>query len=165
MPASSLERPWVGAGAFALGGLVGAAAFAVPGSPLYQAELIWKAYQALAVPFFALWAWDRLVRRPPPFVLALDAAVVLAAGARAFALIPFVSGHALFLAYALATTREGVQAALTLGLLVTVIFKLVGFHDVLTLAVGMTIGAVLGGWGRRLRGALKGRLPGTSSPR
>ena len=150
VPARAREskRQWLGDCAVALLGL-GATLllFAVRGSPLHQHSALMRFYDVLIGPPLALWLHDRWQQRAetPFWSLALDATVFLVALARALALVPAISGHATFLAYATvaSSTRPGREVALfALGM--TAAVKIQILNDYRTLVAGALLGAAAG---------------------
>lgn len=97
----------------------------------------------IVIPFIAF-LLDRVgrVRQSSALALTLDAAVVLTAMWRVIGDVPFVSGHALFLSYALLSTGENKIVQITAGLvLLQVIYlKYVVWHDWVTPTTGILLG-------------------------
>lgn len=88
-------------------------------------------FAPMAAPFTAF-LLDRLERRAQGSALlyALDLLVLAVSIARAFQPVPFVSGHALFLAYALLTVRMPAARALAALVMMQVVYlKLFVWHD------------------------------------
>jgi hypothetical protein len=83
--------------------------------------------------------------------LILDLIVVLLSIARAVTSIPFYSGHALFLSYALLSARLRVVKLLALVVLLQVMYlKLFRWDDWVTLICGLLVGS-LAGYYRKVR--------------
>jgi len=108
----------------------------------------------VGVPFIAF-AHDRLARwaRGPsgwrPVQFALDASVIGLALLRGLGLIPFVSGHAVFLAYALWTSRAPLVRWTALAVLAQVAY-VKGFGADRSLWWGLLAGSLAGSLDRRL---------------
>jgi hypothetical protein len=112
----------------------------------------------VGVPFVAF-AHDRLARWPRgpggpsgrwrPAQFALDAPVIAVALVRGLGLIPFVSGHAMFLAYALWTSRAPLVRWTALAVLAQVAY-VKGFGADRSLWWGLLAGSIAGALHRRL---------------
>ncbi len=101
----------------------------------------------IIVPFVAF-LFDRVqqLRGAPLIELMIDCAVVGTAMMRVIGDVPFVSGHALFLTYAIA--RPGTWLTKTTAALVmiqVIYLKFFVWHDLITPITGMTLG-LLAGW-------------------
>lgn len=91
----------------------------------------------IAAPFAAFlldraqrWLFTGRMPRQAYLPLAVDVPVVMLGFARALYSVPFISGHALFLAYALLTTRSRTAQVLSVLVLAEVIyFKVFVWHD------------------------------------
>lgn len=117
----------------------------LPGQYLYVAPIV--------VPFVAF-LFDRAerLRLLTPVQLAVDAAVVLTAMWRVFGDVPYVSGHALFLTFALLSSRRRVaQATAAVILLEVVYLKFFVWHDWITATVGVLAGSAAAFISRRQR--------------
>lgn len=135
-------RPWViltlslaAAGAFA--------AYVFMSIPIDQRRFFFLYLVPIAVPFTAF-LLDRVARLPntPAGQWAIDVPVLALSLARGVYSIPLISGHALFLTYALLTTRSWVArfaAAVVLG--EVAYLKLFVWHD-LTFFGGLLLGAM-----------------------
>jgi hypothetical protein len=111
-------------------------------------------FAPIVVPF-VLWLierWDlRASYTRPQF--GLDALVLVVSALRATDHFPLVSGHALFLVYALGTTRSPIVLATAMVVLAEVVFlKLFVWRDI-TLWVGVVVGMGLVALWRRLADA------------
>jgi hypothetical protein len=74
---------------------------------------------------------------------AVDGLVVLTAMWRVFGDVPYVSGHALFLTYALLSTRSRVALFAAALVMIEVLYlKFVVWHDWVTPTTGMVLGSV-----------------------
>ncbi len=100
-------------------------------------------FAPIAVPFTA-YLLDRAERRRTlrPVQWATDAVAVGLALVRAFTLVPLISGHALFLTYALLTARSWpVRATAAAVMLQVACLKLFAWHD-MTLFGGIVVGSL-----------------------
>ena len=84
----------------------------------------------------------------------VDALVVVLAMGRVVGNVPFVSGHTLFLTYAILSSRSiVVRVTALLVMAQTVYLKYFVWHDFVTstsgIVLGMTAAAVVFAWGRR----------------
>lgn len=95
---------------------------------------------------FAAFLLDRAarLRQGTAVQWAIDAGVVALGFARALYEVPFISGHALFLTYALLTVRSNLAKAIALVVLAQVIYlKLFAWHDnTLFGGIGLGLAAV-----------------------
>ena len=110
-----------------------------------QSWLIWYLMPVGVV--FVAFILDRLKELEHASVqwLIMDLFVVLLSLARAVTPIPFYSGHALFLSYALLTARSLVVKILSMGVFLQVVYlKLVKWDDWVTLTVGILVGSLAG---------------------
>jgi len=131
--------------------LLGAALFACACYLLFEGDRL-RHYLVYNVPIavpFVLFLFERAwfyLRTPPRALLAaaLDSVVVVTALARAVYPVPLVSGHALFLSYALLTMRSRLaKLAAVLVLLIVIYFKAFVWHDP-TLLGGAAAGIAAG---------------------
>ena len=96
----------------------------------------------IVVPFFAF-LFDRAERfyQRTAIQLLVDAAVVLTAMWRVFGNVPYVSGHALFLSYALLSSRSRVaQITAALVMLEVIYLKFFVWHDWISPTSGIVLG-------------------------
>lgn len=103
-------------------------------------------YQAPVVAAFTAFAIERMVRYRAvrPWQRMLDAIIVAVAATRALFPLPFVSGHAMFLAYSVLTTERGAARWLAIFVLAEVIIaKAFYLHDP-TWAGGILVGGAVG---------------------
>ncbi len=111
-----------------------------------EARWFWLYYYVpITVPFVAF-LFDRLSqrRRLSRFAAFVDVPVVAIAFLRALVLIPFISGHALFLTYALLTTQSSLaRVTAALVLIEVILIKVFVWHDV-TLIGGIALGIAAG---------------------
>lgn len=109
----------------------------------------------IAVPF-AAFVLERALQRAPLRARALDAAVIALALTRAFYLLPFVSGHVLFAAYALATGRSWpVRWTAGLVLVEVLVIKLLVWSDFSTPAGALVIALAAAVAHRRVDGDVR----------
>jgi hypothetical protein len=104
----------------------------------------------ITVPFVAF-LFDRAESpsRLTIVALAIDVLVIGIALARSAGHVPFVSGHALFVTYALLSTRSRVARVSAAIVMIQVLFlKLFLWHDVVSLAGGIVLGSVTAGVSR-----------------
>jgi hypothetical protein len=106
----------------------------------------------IIVPFVGF-VFDRVrhLRASPLIELVVDCAIVGTALLRAAGDVPVVSGHALFLTYAI--TRPGSWLTkLTAGLVMlqVIYLKIFVWHDLVTPVAGITLGLLAGGLVRRI---------------
>ena len=98
----------------------------------------------IIVPFVAF-LFDR-AQRPrllTPVQLAIDVLVVVTAMWRVFGHLPYVSGHALFLSFALLTYKTRVAQVTAAIILLEVLFlKFFVWHDWITAPVGLLLGSI-----------------------
>ena len=96
----------------------------------------------IVVPFIAF-LFDRAseIREASPITLAIDALVVGTAMMRVIGNVPFVSGHALFLIYAMVRPGSLVtRISATVVMLEVVYLKFFVWHDLITPLAGTTLG-------------------------
>ncbi len=113
---------------------------ALPADRLYNQYLY---VVPIVVPFVAF-LFDRAERgsRAVLFRTVLDALVVVTAMWRVIGDVPFVSGHALFLSYALLSSRSRFARVSAGAVMLEVIYlKYFVWHDHVTATVGMILGA------------------------
>ncbi len=126
--------------------LVAAAIFALLVSLLFEGEtrqFLLYYFAPIGVPFVCF-LFARAERRASISRAAwlIDVAVLIPALIRAFVLIPIISGHALFLSYALLTSRSGVARVTAVLILLQVAYiKIIVWHDA-TLFGGIIVGCV-----------------------
>jgi len=83
----------------------------------------------------------RSARQAPSWSMAPDSVVLLLAMWRIIGDVPLVSGHALFLSYAVLTSRTRItRFAAMVVLLETLWLKLIVWHDSATLGFGLVLG-------------------------
>lgn len=102
-------------------------------------------YVAPVVAPFVAFLFDRAerLRLLTPVQLAVDGLVLLTAMWRVFGDVPYVSGHALFLTFAVLSSRGRVaRAAAAVILLEVAYLKLFVWHDWVTMTAGVVLGAV-----------------------
>jgi hypothetical protein len=88
--------------------------------------------------------------------LVIDVLVVGTAMWRVFGNVPYISGHALFLTYALLSTNTRVaQVTAAVVLLEVIYLKLFVWHDVVTPFSGLALGAVAALIARRYGGSIR----------
>lgn len=95
---------------------------------------------------FVLWLFERVERRATfsRAQIALDIPVIALAATRFVYAVPFISGHGVFLTYAIITAwARSVRLAAVLILIQVLVFKLGIFQD-LTVFGGMLVGAAAG---------------------
>lgn len=144
-PAAVLTFSLLGAGLYALYATLRFPADKLPGQYLYVAPIV--------APFVAF-LFDRAerFRQSPPLGLVVDVVVVGTAVWRAVGHVPFVSGHALFLSYALLSGRSRVTQIMAAVVLLEVIYlKYFVWHDWVTPSTGMLLGSAAAFLVRRLR--------------
>ncbi len=84
-------------------------------------------------------------KEPDFWVKSVDFLVVLTAMWRVFGDVPYVSGHSLFLAYAIITARTNIDFWLAGVVLTEVgILKIFFWNDWLTFSVGLVLGIIAG---------------------
>jgi hypothetical protein len=148
--------------------LAGAAAYALYAARRFSGEGLHGQLSyvvPIVVPFVAF-LFDRAARRRRlgPVQFGIDALIVGTATARAFGLVPFVSGHALFLTYCLFGARSRVaRATSALVLLQVVYLKYLVWHDPVTPTSGLVLGALAALVARRV-GARAGSNGGAPPP-
>jgi|GEM_PF-1182640 len=107
----------------------------------------------IIVPFVAF-VFDRLEQRRAASVIELliDCVVVGTAMMRVIGDVPFVSGHALFLTYAIARPGSWLTKV-TAGLVMmqVIYLKFFVWHDLITPSTGITLGLLAGWLVRRIR--------------
>lgn len=130
-----------------LSSLIGAALFALYGSLKFSGDKLFYHYYyvvPIVVPFVAF-LFDRSERFGQFNLVqsAIDALVVLTAMWRVIGNVPFISGHALFLTYALLSARSRV-ARITAGvvMLQVIYLKYISWHDWITSTGGIVMGTV-----------------------
>lgn len=98
----------------------------------------------IIVPFIAfLFDRSRVIREVSLITLVLDALVVGTAMMRVIGNVPFVSGHALFLTYAMLRPGSSVtRITAALVMLEVVYLKVLVWHDLITPLTGITLGLV-----------------------
>jgi hypothetical protein len=121
--------------------LVSAAAFALASYAAFDGDLrdlLVYYFAPIGVPFIAF-LFERAERWPDaPWLI--DIPLVIVSFARAAFPIPFISGHALFLSYALLTTRTRVARWTAIVVLIQVAYmKIFVWHDA-TLFGGIALG-------------------------
>jgi len=122
-----MRSPWAGSGNFNLSG-----------SLFYDVSI--------AVPIIAF-LFDRIERRSELNLLhlAIDLIVVGSAIGRVVGNVPFVSGHTLFLTYAIISTRSLVVRIPAIVLLTQAVYlKYFVWHDFVTASDGIILGAISG---------------------
>lgn len=130
--------------------LLGAALFACACYLLFEGDRL-RHYLVYNVPIavpFVLFLFERaryyLRTQSRAASVALDSVVVATALARAVFLLPLISGHALFLSYALMTMRSRLaKLAAVLVLLIVIYFKAFVWHDP-SLLGGAAVGIAAG---------------------
>lgn len=144
-PAAVLTFSLLGAGLYALYATLRFPADKLPGQYLYVAPIV--------APFVAfLFDLAERFRQSPPLGLVVDVLVVGTAVWRAVGHVPFVSGHALFLSYALLSGRSRVtQITAAVVLLEVIYLKYFVWHDWVTPSTGMLLGSAAAFLVRRLR--------------
>lgn len=144
-PAVVLTFSLLGAGMYALYATLRFPADKLPGQYLYVVPIV--------APFVAF-LFDRAerFRQSPPLRLIVDALVVGTSVWRAVGHVPFVSGHALFLTYALLSCRSRVGQVTAAAVMLEVIYlKYFVWHDWVTPTTGMLLGAAAAFLVRRLK--------------
>jgi hypothetical protein len=121
--------------------LVSAAIFALVSYAAFDGDLrdlLVYYFAPIGVPFVAF-LFDRAERWPDaPWLI--DIPLVIVSFARALVPIPFISGHALFLSYAILTTRTRVARWTAIVVLIQVAYmKIFVWHDA-TLLGGIALG-------------------------
>ena len=128
--------------------LIGAALYALYVTLKFPSGSLWGQYfyvTPIVVPF-AAFLFDRAAerRRATVFQLIFDALVVGIAMWRALGHVPYVSGHALFLTYALLSTRSRVaQTTAALVMLQVIYLKYVVWGDWITSTNGIALGVIM----------------------
>lgn len=130
--------------------LVSAAIFAIVSYTSFEGELrdlLVYYFAPIGVPFIAF-LFERAERWPhTPWLM--DISLVIVSFMRAVFPIPFISGHALFLSYALLTTRTWVARWTALVVLIQVAYvKIFVWHDP-TLLGGIVLG-IAAAWVTRM---------------
>lgn len=125
--------------------LTGAALYALYATLRFPGDSLWGQYfyvTPIVVPF-AAFLFDRAARRRKvnAFQLIADALVVATAMWRALGHVPYISGHTLFLTYALLSTRSRV-AQITAGvvMLQVIYLKYIVWGDWITSTNGIVLG-------------------------
>ena len=127
---------------------MGAALYALYVTLRFPSGSLWGQYSyvtPIVVPFVAF-LFDRAARRrrATAVQLIVDALVVGTAMWRAIGHVPYVSGHTLFLTYALLSTRSRVaQATAALVLLQVIYLKYIVWGDWITSTSGIALGVVM----------------------
>lgn len=135
--------------------LAGAALYAAYATLRFSGDKLSNQYfyvVPIVVPFVAF-IFDRAerARRRTRMQFVVDGLVVLTAMWRVFGDVPYVSGHALFLTYALLSTRSRVALFAAALVMVEVLYlKFVVWHDWVTPTTGMVLGSVAALIARRL---------------
>lgn len=128
--------------------LTGAALYALYATLRFPGGGLWGQYfyvTPIVVPFVAF-LFDRAARRrhATAFQLILDVLVVGTSMLRAIGHVPYISGHALFLTYALLSTRSRVaQATAALVMLQVIYLKYVVWGDWITSTSGIALGVLM----------------------
>jgi hypothetical protein len=128
--------------------LLGSAAWALWSTLRFSGEkrtLSYLYYVPIAAPFVAF-LLERLADRSAALkkLFLLDAIVTILAMWRVIGDVPFISGHALFLTYAVVTARRWVVFALSAFVLIeTLYLKFVVWNDIATAAIGAALGGAL----------------------
>lgn len=121
--------------------LVSAAIFALVSYTSFEGDLrdlLVYYFAPIGVPFIAF-LFDR-AQRWPDFPWLMDIPLVIVSFMRAIFPIPFISGHALFLSYALLTTRTRVARWTAIVVLIQVAYvKIFVWHDA-TIVGGIVLG-------------------------
>jgi len=105
----------------------------------------------IIVPFVAF-VFDRArhFRTAGLIELAMDSAVTITALMRALGDVPLVSGHALFLTYAIARPGTRLTKIISALVMIQVIYlKIFAWHDPISPAIGITLGLLAALVGRR----------------
>ncbi|MFL6209815.1 MAG: hypothetical protein ACJ74W_13245 [Pyrinomonadaceae bacterium] len=137
--------------------LAGASLYAIYATLHFSGDKLANQYLyvvPIVVPFVAFLC-DRAARfrQLTAVQLAIDALVVGTAMWRVFGNVPYISGHALFLTYALlSTNRRVAQITAALVLLETIYLKLFVWHDVVTPLSGIILGTLVALIARRYHG-------------
>lgn len=130
--------------------LVSAAIFAIVSYTSFEGDLrdlLVYYFAPIGVPFIAF-LFERAERWPDASWL-MDIPLVIVSFTRAVFPIPFISGHALFLSYALLTTRTRVARWTALAVLIQVaLVKIFVWHDP-TILGGIVLG-ILAAWVTRM---------------
>lgn len=114
--------------------IVGAALFALASAVLFDGDvehLLLTYNTPIAIPFIA-YGFDQFTQRPrlAGRLILVDASVITLALLRAVVPVPFISGHALFLTYALLRSRSCLTRLLCLIVFAQVaVLKLFVWHD------------------------------------
>jgi hypothetical protein len=140
------QRPFIFHPLIVLGlSLTGAALYALYATLRFPGDSLWGQYfyvTPIVVPF-AAFLFDRAARRRKvnAFQLIADALVVATAMWRALGHVPYISGHTLFLTYALLSTRSRV-AQITAGvvMLQVIYLKYIVWGDWITSTNGIVLG-------------------------
>lgn len=128
--------------------LIGAALYALYATLKFPSGSLWGQYfyvTPIVVPF-AAFLFDRAERRRQATALQLivDGLVVGTAMWRAIGHVPYISGHALFLTYALLSTRSRVaQITAALVMLQVIYLKYVVWGDWITSTNGIALGVLM----------------------
>jgi hypothetical protein len=125
--------------------LGGAALYALYATLRFSSGSLWSQYYyvtPIVVPFVAF-LFDRAerFRQLTAIQLVTDALVVGTAVWRAIGHVPYISGHALFLTYALFSTRSRVaQVTAAIVMLQVIYLKYIVWHDWVTSTCGIALG-------------------------
>ena len=132
------------------GSIIGSNRFQFPASFFYVVPIV--------VPFVAF-LLDRAERVTEMNALqvAIDVAIVALAMARVFTSLPFVSGHTLFLSYAIGSSRSAVALITASLVMMQVIYlKYFVWHDPVTSTSGIILGSLAAIGVRRVHTRRKG---------
>ena len=139
-PLVALVVSLAAAGLFSLymlrGSIVGSGSLQFPPSFFYVVPIV--------VPFVAF-LLDRIERlsEAAAVPVAIDVAIIALAMARIFTSFPFVSGHTLFLSYAIGSSRSTVTVITASLVMVQVIYlKYFVWHDLVTSTGGIILGSL-----------------------
>ena len=128
--------------------LLGSGAWAIWSSLRFSGDkraLSYLYYVPVVAPFVAF-LLDRIASREaaPKRLAVLDVLITLVAMWRVIGDVPLISGHALFLTYAVATARTWVVFGLSaLVLAETLYLKVLVWHDEITAICGVAVGAAI----------------------
>ena len=145
-PASS--QPFIFHPLIVLGlSLIGATLYALYVTLRFPGDSLWGQYfyvTPIIVPF-AAFLFDRAARRSQitAFELIVDVLIVGTAISRVIADVPYVSGHSLFLTYALLSTRSRVaQITAAVVMLQVIYLKYIVWGDWITSTIGIALGVL-----------------------
>ncbi|HEY6804752.1 MAG TPA: hypothetical protein VI306_14355 [Pyrinomonadaceae bacterium] len=146
LPVSLLSRPWL----VALFSILGASLYALYmlRSPAVRASMFdpsgsFMYVVPIVVPFVAF-LFDRYerLRQLNRIHYLIDVAVVLTAMWRVIGNVPYVSGHTLFLTYALISSKSNVVRVFSVLVLIQAMYlKYFVWHDWVTSTVGIVLGS------------------------